>query len=250
MPRIRRVAPAGLAHHVLNRGNNRACIFRKPRDYQAFAALLLEAQDRVPMRVLAWALMPNHFHLVLWPETMDAISAYMRWLMNGHIRRYQHHYGTCGHGHVYQGRFKNFPIQTGGHLLRVLRYVEANALRAGLVARAEDWPWSSLAPPSDGRPLLTPSPVPRPPDWLDYVNAVTATQELGALRSAVRRGAPFGESAWSERVTSESGLQFTVRPQGHPPGGSPARGSLGGTRVASVRPIAGVSAGLPTKSTT
>lgn len=216
MPRIHRVAPAGLAHHVLNRGNNRAGIFRKPEDYRAFLSLLREAQERVPTRILAYALMPNHFHLVLWPDDMLALSAYMRWLMNVHVRRYHRHYGTCGHGHIYQGRFKNFPIQTGDSLMRVLRYVEANPRRAGLVERAEDWKWSSLGCAPDAGPLLTAPPVPKPADWLDHVNRPIPTQEVGALRVAVRRGCPYGEPGWAEKVTEESGLQFTRRVQGHP----------------------------------
>ncbi len=218
MPRIHRVAPAGLAHHVLNRGNNRAGVFKKPRDYRAFVLLLREAQERVPMRILAYAVMPNHFHLVLWPDDTEAISSYMRWLMNVHVRRYHRHYGTSGRGHIYQGRFKNFPVQTGPHLTTVLRYVEANPLRAGLVTRAEDWRWGSLGWAGPDGPLLTPPPVPKPADWVTYVNRIPATRELGALRTSVRRGSPYGQAAWTERVAGDSGLQFTVRPQGRQPG--------------------------------
>jgi putative transposase len=216
MPRIHRVAPAGLAHHVINRGNNRGRIFHKPRDYQAFLSLMGEAQVRVPMRLLAYALMPNHFHLVLWPESTDAISAYMRGLMNAHIRRYQHHYGTCGHGHIYQGRFKNFPIQQDSHLFRVLRYVEANPLRAKLVKRAEEWRWSSLSPHDGDRPELSEWPVARPAEWLAYVNREASDPELATLRASVCRGTPYGQEEWVRRVTGESGLEFTVRPRGRP----------------------------------
>jgi putative transposase len=214
MPRIRRVAPPGLAHHVINRGNNRACIFRKSGDYQAFLSVMTEAQERVPMRILAYALMPNHFHLVLWPESTEAISAYMRWLMNAHIRRYQHHYGTCGHGHIYQGRFKNFPIQRNAHLVRVLRYVEANPLRAGLVERAEEWAWSSLTSGEGHRPPLAEWPVSRPVNWLEYVNQTASQAELTALRASASRGAPYGEPGWVEGIAGECGLAFTLRTRG------------------------------------
>jgi putative transposase len=175
-----------------------------------------EAQVRVPMRLLAYALMPNHFHLVLWPESTDAISAYMRGLMNAHIRRYQHHYGTCGHGHIYQGRFKNFPIQQDSHLFRVLRYVEANPLRAKLVKRAEEWRWSSLSPHDGDRPELSEWPVARPAEWLAYVNREASDPELATLRASVCRGTPYGQEEWVRRVTGESGLEFTVRPRGRP----------------------------------
>ena len=215
MPRIRRCAPDGLAHHIINRGNNRRTVFRKRGDYLAFLRFMSDAQERAPMRVLAYCLMPNHFHMVLWPESVSALSEYMRHLMNAHVRNYHQHYGTCGHGHIWQGRFKNFPICADDHLLRVLRYVEANAVRAKLVRRAEDWSWGSLAVPRAEVPQLTDSPVSRPQDWLDYVNARSET-DLAAIRNSVQRGAPYGEPEWQERIARASGLEFTLREPGRP----------------------------------
>ncbi|HJR61637.1 MAG TPA: transposase [Vicinamibacterales bacterium] len=217
MPRIHRSAPDGLAHHVINRGNNRKTVFHKVGDYQAFLRFMREAQDRIAIRILAFCLMPTHFHIVFWPETMASLSAYMRLLMNAHVRNYHQHYGTCGHGHIWQGRFKNFPIQHDVHLLRVLRYVEANAGRAHLVRQSEDWRWGSLAAPGDAeRPELSDSPVARPDDWLDYVNDPVGQREMDSLRRSVRRGAPYGEPAWTESVAKTSGLEFTLRPPGRP----------------------------------
>jgi len=215
MPRIRRCAPDGLVHHVLNRGNNRRTVFRKRGDYLAFLRFMGEAQEHVPMRVLAYCLMPNHFHMALWPESVSALSAYMHRVMNAHVRNYHQHYGTCGHGHIWQGRFKNFPISEDDHLLRVLRYVEANPLRAGLVRRAEDWSWGSLAAATVDGPQLTESPVHRPADWLDYVNA-PAGADLEALRRSVNRGTPYGDGEWQERVAKTCGLEFTLREPGRP----------------------------------
>lgn len=215
MPRIHRCAPDGLAHHVINRGNNRKVVFQKRGDYLAFLRFMREAQDIEPVRILAYCLMPNHFHIVCWPESVTALSAYMRLLMNAHVRNYHQHYGTCGHGHIWQGRFKNFPIEQDDHLLRVLRYVEANALRAHLVHRAEDWSWGSLASPGNEGPQLAEWPVSRPADWLDYVNAA-AGQDLEKLRNSVKRGTPYGEKEWQERVAKLSGLEFTLRPPGRP----------------------------------
>jgi putative transposase len=128
----------------LNRGNARAEVFHAPTDYDAFLDAVAEATLRVPMRTLAYCLMPNHFHLVVWPVGDGDLSRWMHWLTTAHVRRYLAHYRHSGH--VWQGRFKAFPAQDDGHLLTVLRYVERNPLRANLVARAEDWPWSSLHP--------------------------------------------------------------------------------------------------------
>ena len=217
MPRIRRVFPPGAAHHVLNRGNDRKRIFHKEGDYRAFLRLMAEAEARYPVRLLHYCLMPNHFHFEVWPETPDALPVHMRWLMNAHVRQYQQHYQTCGYGHIYQGRYKNFPIQTGRHLLAVARYVEANPLRAGLVRRAEDWMWSSLSTyGSVERPTLTEGPIAPPENWIEWVNAGSSGRELEALHQSVRRGRPFGEDAWVQEVAKTYGLDFTVRAPGRP----------------------------------
>ena len=134
MPRIRRFLQDGLAYHVLNRGNRRSAIFHQPADYLEFLTTMVDAMAVVPMRVLAFCLLSNHFHLVLWPDDAHDLSTYMRCFMNRHVRRYHARHGTWGSGHLYQGRFKSFPIQTGEHLLTVLRYVEANAVKAGLAS--------------------------------------------------------------------------------------------------------------------
>src|SRR5207248_6613964 len=110
-----------------------------------------------------------------------------------HVRRYFEHYHDQAGGHLYQGRFKSFPVQDDHHLLTVLRYVEANPLRAGLVARAEDWNWSSLKLLHQGRGhLLDEWPLPRPSDWIDRVNEPPQAEELERVRTCVIRGRPLG----------------------------------------------------------
>ena len=102
------------------------------------------ALEKHPIRLLAFCLMPNHWHMVLWPEQDDQLTAFLRWLTHTHTQRWHAHHHTAGTGHLYQGRFKSFPIEQDDHLLTVLRYAERNPLRAGLVSRAERWRWSSL----------------------------------------------------------------------------------------------------------
>jgi len=134
---------------VLNRGNNRASVFHKDGDFDAFVGLLAEAKLRNPMRILAYCVLPNHFHLALWPLGDGDLGRWMHWLLTAHVRRYQRHYRSTGH--VWQGRFKAFPIHEDEHLLVVLRYIERNPLRAGLAERAENWSWSSLGAIAGGR---------------------------------------------------------------------------------------------------
>src|SRR6516164_6532214 len=146
MPRRARAIEGGLAYHVLNRANARLPLFRKEADYAAFERVLEEALQREPLRVLGYCLMPNHWHLVVWPNAGAdrQVSEFMRWLTVTHTQRWHAHRHTAGTGHLYQGRFKSFPIQADEHLYTVLRYVERNPVRADLVRRAEEWRWSSL----------------------------------------------------------------------------------------------------------
>src|SRR5713226_2761660 len=170
MPRRARNAPGGLVYHVLNRAVARLPLFQKDADFQAFERIMAEALTEHPTRLLAYCLMPNHWHVVLWPRRDDELTAFLRWLTHTHTMRWHAHYHSAGTGHLYQGRFKAFAIEADeSHLYAVLRYVERNALRAGLVKRAEDWRWGSLwrrahtqaVPPLE----LHPWPVPLPADW-------------------------------------------------------------------------------------
>lgn len=195
MPRIFRTLVAHGYYHVINRGNNRSDVFLSPADYRTFLRLIEQAQQRIPLRILAFCIMPNHFHLVVSQDGAKDVSRWMHWLLTTHVHRHHLKFGTSGR--VWQGRFKAFPIEQDGHLLTVMRYVERNALRSGLVARAEQWPWGSLAcrgHPFDGV-LVSKPPIPLPSDWTARVNAPQTPQELEALRAAVNRQRPYAELA-------------------------------------------------------
>lgn len=218
MPRRLRQAVGGYAYHVLNRAVGRQTIFKNAGDYSAFIRVLAEAQERVPMRVLAYVVMPNHWHLVLWPKKDGELSEFMRWLTVTHAQRWHASHQTQGTGPLYQGRFKSFPIETDEHLLTVLRYVERNPLRAGLVRAAANWKWSSLGQTALARegPTLTPGPVVRPDAWAAYVDQAETEAELAALRCCVKRGAPFGSDRWQKRTVERLGLQASLKPIGRP----------------------------------
>ena len=207
-----------MCYHVLNRGNARGEVFHKNDDYAAFLKLLVQACERLPLRLLSYCLMPNHFHLVLWPYQDGDLSRWMQWLLTSHVRRYHRHYDSSGH--VWQGRFKAFPIQQDDHLLTVLRYVERNPVRAKSlpVRKAERWPWSSLGTPPKNvdKPLLDSGPVRRPDNWLDWVNEPQTEAELKAMRDCVARGAPYGSKRWQQQAARRLGLESTLRPRGRP----------------------------------
>src|SRR5262245_36763405 len=215
MPRNPRCPRGGYCYHVLNRGNGRRPIFHKDGHFAAFVKLLREAGERTPVRLLAYCLMPNHFHLALWPSGDGDLSDYMMWLLTAHVRRYHQHYHSSGH--VYQGRFRSFPIQENDHLLTVLRYIERNPVRAGLVECAQDWRWSSAALIRGADPPpLDPGPVPRPAAWLEHVNAPQTEADLEAVRECIRRRRPYGDDAWVERAARQLGLEASLRPRGRP----------------------------------
>jgi putative transposase len=138
MPRRRRACPGGLAYHVMNRSAGRVCIFEDSGDYAAFERVLAEALVRFAMRLCAYVLMPNHWHLVLRPRGDDELSPFMQWLSMTHTQRWHAHRHSVGRGHLYQGRFKCFPVEHDEHFLSLGRYAERNALRANLVARSEE----------------------------------------------------------------------------------------------------------------
>ena len=196
MPRPPRICPDGVPQHIINRGNLRAPIFREPADYLGFLAALTDALDRTTVRLLAFCLMPNHWHLVLWPMDGTQISAYMQVVMNAHIRDLQRRHGTSGTGHIYQGRYKNSAIITDRHFINVCRYVEANPMCAGLVDRAEHWEWSSLvrSGPVDDLNILSPWPVARPMNWMEAVNRPQSNRAIRAIEKRIRQQGRSGRS--------------------------------------------------------
>jgi REP-associated tyrosine transposase len=220
MPRSKRICPGGMIFHCLNRSVARLTLFEKDADYEAFERVIEEAHQRVPLRILDYTIMPNHWHFVVWPETDSDVSEFLQWLTVTHTMRWHAHYHTSGTGHLYQGRFKSFPVQDDEHLLSVLRYVERNPVRANLVRRVQDWRWSSAWRRHRGtrksQQVLSAWPRRRPAHWLDYVNTHQTEAELQALRRSVQRGTPYGNESWVTSSATRLGLDFTLRPRGRP----------------------------------
>lgn len=210
-----------MVFHVLNRGNDRRDIFSDGADFAAFLGVMKTTLESAPMRILSFCLMPNHWHLLLWPERDGELAAFMQRLTTTHVRRWHLHRHSVGRGHLYQGTYKSFPVQEDDHFYTVCRYVERNALRANLVDRAEAWCWSSLAVrlnrcPAEDVPALSTWPVPQPRKWIELVNEPQTDAELLALRASVERGRPFGAARWQQHTAKQLGLESTMRPRGRP----------------------------------
>jgi putative transposase len=211
-----------MVFHVLNRGVGRMRLFNKDGEYEAFEQVLIGTLEPRPMRVCAYCVMPTHWHMVLWPREDGDLAAFMQRLTITHARWWQEHRRRVGTGHIYQGRYKSFPVQSDEHFLTVCRYVERNALRAGLVRRAEDWRWGSLwrrEQSADPPEMLWPPdrwPTPPPRNWVTAVNRAETAAELEALRQCVARGRPYGGLTWLARTVRRLGLENTLRPRGRP----------------------------------
>ena len=226
MSRIPRSVVGGTVYHVLNRANGREKIFQKEKDYEAFEKILFEAKEKYPMRILSYCIMPNHWHFVLYPESAEDLSRFMRWITHTHTQRYHTHYKSIGYGHIYQGRFKSFPVEKDEYFLQLCRYVERNPLRAGLVQKVQDWRWSSLWLRENGneiqKSLLNDWPVEKPIEYLEWLNTLQKDEEekLEKIRYSINRSKPFGNDNWVIKIAEKLGLVSTLKSRGRPKKGT------------------------------
>lgn len=223
MARIIRTDVGEQVHHVLNRANARVQIFDTLTDYKTFEEILEEGKERFDMRILAYCIMPNHWHLVLYPKQDGDLQKFMSWITNTHTRRWHTAKGTVGEGHLYQGRYKSFLCQADTHFLTLVRYVERNAKKANLVTRAELWQWSSVWRREKGTPaqqkLLSSWPVPVPSNYLSWLNAPQTETEEEAIKRSEEKNIPFGGERWQATMVKKYGLEQTMRGVGRPKNG-------------------------------
>ena len=214
----------GTVYHALNRANFRSRLFRTETHYRDFLAILEETLAVVPMRILAYCLMPNHWHLVLYPRADGDLARFLQRVTLTHTQRYHARTRTLGYGHLYQGRYKSLAVQRGGPFLTLVRYVERNAKRAGLVKKAEDWPWSSAHARRYGgenqRKLLSPWPMTEPKEYGPWLNRSQPKEEVENIRYAIKRSRPYGEKDWVSRAAAQFGLQTTLHQRGRPKKGT------------------------------
>ncbi|WP_146409816.1 transposase [Allorhodopirellula heiligendammensis] len=220
MPRQNRDDRAGQIYHALNRGNQRQEIFHKPEDFQAFIRVLAEGLQKYSVELFSFTLMPNHWHLVLRPVKDGQMGRLLRWVTATHTLRYRGHCHSRGGGHLYQGRFKSFPIADDEHFYVACRYVERNPLRAKLVDSAKDWQHGSLhrwnQPKEPDPAILSRWPIPRLRGWNKRVDTALTAGELKSLRTCVDRSRPYGSEEWVEEIAERQGLWHPLRPAGRP----------------------------------
>jgi putative transposase len=215
MPRIARGETAGGIYHIINRGNMRMQVFDDDEDYEYFLELLKRGLKKEDVELHTYCLMPNHFHLLLVPRREGSLSRMMQWVMTSHVRYYHKKHKTSGH--VWQGRYKSFIVERESYYMTLMRYIEANALRAGLVRNAQAWEYGSLHDRAvDTRELIHEPLLSLPEDWTAYVNEPFYPHELEKIRNSVNRQAPLGEAQWQEETAIRHGLESTLRSRGRP----------------------------------
>ncbi|OGD66832.1 hypothetical protein A2442_02240 [Candidatus Campbellbacteria bacterium RIFOXYC2_FULL_35_25] len=224
MPRVNRVDVANQIYHVLNRANARMQIFDSNKDYQLFESVLEEAKEKFDMRILAYSIMPNHWHLVLYLKNDGDLQIFMRWVSMTHTQRWHAEKKTAGQGHIYQGRYKSFICQNDSHFLTLVRYVERNSKKANLVKKAENWKWGSVWRRENGtekqKKLLSEWIIEEPKNYLKYLNEPQNENEEKAIQNSILRGSPYGEDGWRNKVIKKFKLESTVKTRGRPKKGS------------------------------
>jgi putative transposase len=225
MGRLPRAIDKGLVYHAFNRGNNGADVFAEEGDYQAFLQALAQTQSRYQFKLFGYCLMINHFHLLLQPGAEQSISRILQSLTVAHTWRFHKRHHSSGH--VWQGRFKSPVIQDDAHMLVVLRYIEANPLRASMVSDPGDYQWCSYQHHGLGRPdellssfpewqRLGPTEAERRRRWRAKLRAAQKQEELRGVRSSLASGRPFGDTPWTEGIAQRLKINLERRPRGRP----------------------------------
>jgi putative transposase len=216
MPRIARGLADNQIYHIINRGNRREAVFHDNYDYEKFLKLIIESKEKYAIKIYAYCLMPNHFHLVIYTKYADSLSQAMHWISSSYVRYYNKRYNISGH--LWQGRYKSFIVQEDSYLLVLLKYVEANPKRARIVKDCIDYKYSSANNRIKNNENLITDEVPilLPDDWYAYINSDEKITDIESIRNCINRQAPLGDKNWKYMVSKQYNLESTMNPRGRP----------------------------------
>ena len=213
---------SGQVLHILNRRVDRNTLYHCSEDYDQYRDLLCKAIAKFDLDIFEWVLMPNHWHMLVKPDTKYQVSHFMQWLSGTHARNERKKTNTVGNGSVYQSRFKAFPVKPGSHLHRLRNYLALNPVRATLVINPFDWEWGSAKRVRSDIPLsvipLAKGPAPHHPCITELLTTplkLTAIQAT-RLKESMEFGVPYGDDDWTEQMIEKHGLQYTRTSAGRP----------------------------------
>ena len=224
MPKLARVVAPGVPHHITQRGNRRAPIFKEPNDREVYMDLLGRSAERHSLRVWAYTLMTNHVHLVVVPEDESSLSSTIRDAHGGYATYFNRTYR--GVGHLWHCRFYSSALDSR-HLRAAVRYVERNPVRVGLVGRAEDYAWSSAAAHCGLREdflLADECPFEEwPKDWSNWLADEEPADETKRIRQRTLTGRPSGSESFVKELEEQLGRQLIPRKPGRRPKANPPK---------------------------
>jgi putative transposase len=222
MPRRRLAGCGGFVFHVMNRSAKQLTLFDEPGEYGMFLQVLAEAESACPIRLLEYCVMPNHWHLLVWPERDDQLTPFMRWITGVHAQRWRQARGQPGKGAVYQGRYRWVAVQGGEHYDVARRYIQQNPVRAHLVARPGDWPWSSASDkPVAIRPALARGPLSM--EGQQPSTGRLTDEAAQQMRASLKGGQPFGDPAWSMALEVRKWLMAVLEAHSKPLAAGPIK---------------------------
>ena len=225
MARLPRLTLPGYPHHIIQRGNNRQAIFTTVADYQYLQALLDENAKKFAVDIHAYVLMTNHFHLLATPQTDTGLPQMMQAVGRSYVRYFNDLQTRTGT--LWEGRYRSTVIQTDRYLLACMAYIDLNPVRAGMVAEARDYPWSShgfyVGLRSDK--LITPhalfwdlanTPFGREAAYADLVRAGVSVQQQVALTESTLAGWALGEDSFVKNLQKMTERRVTMAKAGRP----------------------------------
>lgn len=202
MARLPRIDIAGNYYHVLNRTNARVIISFTDCEYKLLEHIIEEACMFFDIHILAYCIMPNHFHFVVFTQQEGELGTVFKWITQTHTQRWHKKRNTIGTGSLYQGRFKSFPIQEDQYLFNVIRYVERNPLTANLVSNPLNWKYSSLYRRHKGtekdRNILQPIDNLLPKNYIKHLMTPISKKELDGFKKAINQNQAFGDDTYRE----------------------------------------------------
>lgn len=225
MARLPRLTVAGYPHHVIQRGNNRQLIFHDAADYEKFLALLGEYAEREKVLIHAYVLMGNHVHVLLTPQTETGVPAMMQALGRRYVQYFnQRHQRT---GTLWEGRYKSTVVDADRYLLACMAYIDLNPVRAGMVSRPADYPWSSYGHYAGQRQdrLITPhalcwglgnTPFAREAAYVDLISQGINEQMQKDLTLSVLKGWAIGEPKFLSGLQKQTRRRLAPKIAGRP----------------------------------